>query len=104
VLNRLAKLHGFKDYSFLRNTGEVYSIPVVSTHSGVPWAWCQFLPTPPSSMTTGEKFVGSKKSDKYHYPDCKLAKKILPDNQIWFSSSEEARAAGYVPCGVCNPP
>lgn len=57
-----------------------------------------------STTTTGEKYVGSKKSDKYHYPDCRWAKKILPENEIWFSSSDEARAAGYVPCGVCNPP
>lgn len=60
-------------------------------------------PSAPTSMSSG-KFVGSTKSDKYHYPSCRWAKKILPENQIWFASSEEARAAGYVPCGVCKPP
>jgi micrococcal nuclease len=60
-------------------------------------------PSAPTSTLSG-KFVGSTKSDKYHYPSCRWAKKILPENQIWFASSEEARAAGYVPCGVCNPP
>ncbi len=49
-------------------------------------------------------FVGSIKSDKYHYPSCSAAKKIKPDNEIWFSSSEDARAHGYVPCGLCHPP
>ncbi len=60
-------------------------------------------PSAPTSTSSG-KFVGSTKSDKYHYPSCRWAKKILPENQIWFASSEEARAAGYVPCGVCKPP
>jgi hypothetical protein len=49
-------------------------------------------------------FVGSVKSNKYHYPDCVWAKRILPKNEIWFSSSQDARAHGYVPCKVCNPP
>ncbi len=45
------------------------------------------------------KFVGSVNSNKYHWPNCPWAKKIAPQNQIWFSSEEEARAAGYVRCG-----
>jgi hypothetical protein len=49
-------------------------------------------------------FVGSIKSNKYHYPDCEWAKKIKPSNQIWFSSPADAIAHGYVPCKVCNPP
>jgi len=51
-----------------------------------------------------KKFVGSIKSDKYHYPDCRWAKKISPENEVWFSGSEDARGKGYVPCGVCHPP
>lgn len=59
----------------------------------------------PAPIVSGEKkFVGSIKSNKYHYPWCKWAKKISPQNEIWFSSSEDARAHGYVPCKVCNPP
>lgn len=49
------------------------------------------------------KYVGSIKSDKYHYPTCTYAKRILEENQIWFESIEEAEAAGYKPCGVCKP-
>jgi len=45
------------------------------------------------------KFVGSVNSNKYHWPDCVWAKKIAPQNQIWFSSESEAQAAGYVRCG-----
>jgi micrococcal nuclease len=57
-----------------------------------------------ATTATGGQFVGSLESDKYHYPSCRWAKKILPQNEIWFSSSQEARRAGYVPCGVCKPP
>lgn len=49
-------------------------------------------------------YVGSVYSNRYHYPDCEWARRIFPGNQIWFSSSREARAAGYVPCEVCRPP
>ncbi|PIV10035.1 MAG: hypothetical protein COS49_02725 [Candidatus Portnoybacteria bacterium CG03_land_8_20_14_0_80_41_10] len=44
------------------------------------------------------KFVGSVNSNKYHWPECSSAKKIAPQNQIWFSSEAEARAAGYTRC------
>ena len=49
-------------------------------------------------------FVGSIKSNVYHYPSCYEVKHIKPENLIWFNTSEEARAAGYRPCEVCNPP
>ena len=49
-------------------------------------------------------FVGSIKSDKYHYPSCGSAKNIHLENEIWFSSSADARSHGYVPCKRCNPP
>ena len=48
-------------------------------------------------------YVGSRKSDKYHRPGCKWAKKIKPGNLVKFKSKEEARNAGYVPCKVCKP-
>lgn len=75
--------------------------------------WAEGIPEPDlipapvlatATAAPGERFVGSLESDKYHHPSCRWAKKILPQNQIWFASSEEARAAGYVPCGVCKPP
>lgn len=61
---------------------------------------------PPASTLTvsQQQFVGSSKSDKYHYPSCSAAKKIKPANLVTFSSSEDARAQGYVPCKVCSPP
>lgn len=58
----------------------------------------------PSSGQSNGIFVGSIKSDKYHYPSCGSAKNIHPENEIWFSSSQDARSHGYVPCARCNPP
>lgn len=46
--------------------------------------------------------VGSKNSDKYHYPWCSGAKRIAEANKIVFSSIEEARKAGYVPASNCK--
>jgi|GEM_PF-1277944 len=50
------------------------------------------------------EFWASKKSNKYHYPDCRWAQKINPANLIKFKSPEEAQNAGYIPCKVCRPP
>ncbi len=49
-------------------------------------------------------FWGSVNSNKYHYPSCYWATQIHSDNLIIFSSSMEARAAGYIPCSICDPP
>lgn len=48
-------------------------------------------------------YVGSLQSNKYHYPSCEWAKKIKTNNEIWFADTAEAKAKGYVPCGVCKP-
>jgi len=60
--------------------------------------------TPAVSASGNGPFVGSSKSNKYHYPSCKGAMKISAANLVTFASSAEARAAGYVPCGICKPP
>ncbi len=63
-------------------------------------------PSAPVSTVSSSNgpFVGSAKSDKYHYPSCSAAQRIKSSNLVTFSSSEEARANGYVPCGICHPP
>lgn len=50
---------------------------------------------------TGSKglFVASKNGTKYHWPWCSFAKKIKPENQVWFQSEAEAKKAGYSACG-----
>ena len=49
------------------------------------------------------KYVGHKKSKKFHKPECMWAKKIKPENQIWFNNRQEAIDKGYIPCKVCKP-
>jgi len=53
--------------------------------------------------TTGARYVGSGKSDKFHEPDCQWAEKIKDQNRICFASKSAALAYGYVPCAVCKP-
>lgn len=61
----------------------------------------------PVAETTSQKssgvYVGSIDSDKYHNPGCRFAKEILPENEIWFDSAEDAQNSGYLPCGGCHP-
>ena len=63
----------------------------------------QPLPFVGGTIKTEGSYVGSIKSDKYHYSSCKSAQKILKENEIWFSSKEEAQQNGYKPCGTCKP-
>ena len=48
------------------------------------------------------RVVVSKNSDKYHYSWCSGAKRIKPENQIWFTSAQEAESKGYVLAGNCT--
>jgi hypothetical protein len=50
------------------------------------------------------EFVGSKTSNKYHYPTCKFVKLIVPWKIIKFKSVQEAQEHHYIPCPVCKPP
>jgi beta-lactamase superfamily II metal-dependent hydrolase len=74
-----------------------------SAASAVAWPATTAASTTAATSSQGP-FVGSSKSDKYHYPSCSAAKKIKPANLVTFSSSADARAQGYVPCGICHPP
>lgn len=58
---------------------------------------------PESPVQSSGTYVGSVDSDKYHIPGCRFAERILPENEIWFDTVEEAQAAGYTACGVCHP-
>ena len=59
----------------------------------------------PSPKAEAEvEFVGSKTSNKYHYPTCKWVKAISPWKVIKFKSAQEAQERHYIPCPVCKPP
>jgi hypothetical protein len=60
--------------------------------------------SPPGEAEVEGKYVGSKSSNKYHYPTCKFVRWISPGNLIKFKSAAEARARRYVPCPTCKPP
>jgi competence protein ComEC len=83
------------------------SIPAetVSTTTALVGSSQTSIPAETTSTTTSAgPFVGSSKSDKYHYPDCSAAKRIKAANLVTFSSSSDARGQGYMPCGICHPP
>ncbi|MFA5888861.1 MAG: hypothetical protein WCW47_00255 [Candidatus Paceibacterota bacterium] len=46
--------------------------------------------------------IGSKNGKKYYFPWCGTVKMIKPENQVRFSSIEEARKAGYTPASNCK--
>jgi hypothetical protein len=50
------------------------------------------------------EFVGSKTSNKYHYPTCKWVRTISPWKLIKFKSAQEAQERHYIPCPHCKPP
>ncbi len=43
------------------------------------------------------KFVGSKNGTKYYTPECSGAKRIKPENYVWFIDEEDAKLQGYTP-------
>lgn len=47
-------------------------------------------------------FVSSTNSDKYHFITCSGAKRIKPQNRIYFSSIQEAENRGYTPAKNCK--
>jgi len=77
----------------------IASSGTISTTTSVP-----STTTATTTTSSDGPFVGSSKSDKYHYPTCSAAKRIKSGNLVTFSSSAEARAAGYSPCSICHPP
>lgn len=56
-----------------------------------------------SAAALATSYVGASTTGKFHYTDCRWAKKIRTDHRVEFGSRDEAVAAGYVPCGVCRP-
>ena len=57
----------------------------------------------PLEVQPSNGVVGSKNSNKYHYPHCPGAKQIKEKNKIVFSTPEAAEAAGYTLAANCKP-
>jgi len=59
----------------------------------------------PTTQANGPFYYSTASTTKvYHYSWCQSVKQIKASNLGTFSSSAEARAAGYHPCSICNPP
>lgn len=56
----------------------------------------------PQGIAPGGAFVASRTGTVYYYPWCSGASKIAAQNQVWFSSEQVARAAGYAPAKGCK--
>jgi len=56
-----------------------------------------------SSSASSGYYVGNANTMKFHQASCRYVSQMDPANKIFFNSREQAIAAGYVPCNVCNP-
>lgn len=56
----------------------------------------------PAEEAQDQAYVASKTGTKYHLPTCAGAKQINEENKLWFSTKEEAEAAGYTPATNCK--
>jgi len=61
--------------------------------------------TPTINYSEDQEFtyVASRKSNKYHLPNCSAAQRIKAENLIGFTSREDVLRTGYVPCKICRP-
>lgn len=54
-----------------------------------------------ASASTGKNFFASSKGTKYYTISCTAGKTIKPENRVYFTTGEEAVAAGYTLSGSC---
>jgi DNA/RNA endonuclease YhcR with UshA esterase domain len=56
-----------------------------------------------SSVQSGEKkYVASKNGKMYYSPGCSGAKRIKPENAIWFSTEDDAEKSGFTLSSTCK--
>jgi hypothetical protein len=55
-----------------------------------------------SSDSSGKTFFASSRGSKYYTTSCSAGKTIKQENRVWFSTGEEAEAAGYTLSSACN--
>ncbi|MBI5231924.1 MAG: thermonuclease family protein [Coriobacteriales bacterium] len=61
------------------------------------------IPVAGSRGSSASGYVGSSRSNKFHYPSCRWAKRISDSNLVRFKTRKAALDADYVPCKVCDP-
>ncbi len=62
-----------------------------------------FWPALLSSSGARAGFVGTKNSKRFHVLTCAQGRKIKTANKVYFSSLQDAFAAGYAPARECTP-
>lgn len=50
-----------------------------------------------------DRYIGNRKTMRFHRPDCDGAVKIVPRNRVVFDTREAALYDGYSPCRTCRP-
>jgi len=55
-----------------------------------------------NSDSTGKIFFASSRGSKYYTISCSAGKTIKQENRIYFTTGEEAQAAGYTLSSSCN--
>lgn len=53
--------------------------------------------------TAAGEYVASMLRKPFHYPSCRWAKKIAPENLVTYPTRAAAISDGHVPCKVCKP-
>ena len=56
----------------------------------------------PINNVKEKRYVASKNGKMYYSPGCSGASRIKPENQIWFSTSQDAEKSGYSKSKSCN--
>lgn len=55
-----------------------------------------------SMSFTEKRYVASKNGKMYYSLGCSGAKRIKPENEVWFSTSDDAEKAGYTKSTTCK--
>jgi len=60
------------------------------------------ISTAANSNSTGKTFFASNRGSKYYSISCSAGKIIKQENRVWFTTGEEAQAAGYTLSSSCQ--
>lgn len=102
-LNRQMVLHGYAFYyphgkevtAFKRSLLDAQREAILHERG----FWPKILSLP----RAGEKWMGNKRSKRFHSPDCKFGRQISRGNRRIFVSLKKAFEAGFAPCRECSP-
>jgi len=77
----------------------IFKITLEENKKGL-WALTREVPI---KKEKAAKYIGNKKTKKFHNPWCSSVEQMNEENKVYFKSREEAMNAGYIPCKKCNP-